>query len=131
MEKKTTSNRTNISPKPITITFFKALSSQGKELYNMFRKAMEGYVLRRHPVKLIEQKDYQMMPTIMACLDSDVVIFDGSIEGNSKQYRAALEMLKKLDHVLIVSRTILPVNFGGIRKGGRSRNNKNRRIRIQ
>ncbi len=119
MEKNiTASNKTNIGPKPITITFFQALSSQGKELYHMFRKAMAGYVLRRHPVKLIEQKDYQMMPTIMACLDSDVVIFDGSIEGDCKQYRAALEMLKKLDHVLIVSRTILPVNFEGIRKGG-------------
>lgn len=62
MEKKiTASNKTNIGPKPITITFFKALSSQGKELYNMFRKAMAGYVLRRHPVKLIEQKDYSKL----------------------------------------------------------------------
>lgn len=110
--------RTNIVLKPITITFIKAVTKQGEELYSMFQNAMEGYVLRGHPVQLVEQKVYKMMPSIIACLDSDVVIFDGSIEGDSEQYRAALELMKYLDHVLIVSRTPLPVNFEGLRNGG-------------
>ena len=111
-------SKTDIARKPIIITFIKALTTQGKELYHMFQNAMEGYVLRGHPVQLIEQKVYKMMPSIIACLDSDVVIFDGSIEGGSEQYRAAIELMKYLDHVLIVSRTPLPVNFEGMRKGG-------------
>jgi len=111
-------SKTDIALKPITITFIKALTTQGKELYNMFQNAMEGHVLRGHPVQLIEQKVYKMMPSIIACLDSDVVIFDASIEGDSEQYRAAIELMKYLDHVLIVSRTPLPVNFEGMRKGG-------------
>lgn len=103
---------------PITIAYFKAPTTQGLELYKMFCRKMEGYVLKGHPVQLIEQKVYKMMPTIMACLDSDVVIFDGSVEGDHEQYRAALEMMKALDHILIVSRTQLPFNFEGMRKGG-------------
>lgn len=119
MKKKiTATNRTNTDLESITITFFKAPTRQGKELYSMFQQAMEGYVLRGHPVKLTEQKDYKMMPVIMACLDADVVIFDGSVEGDGEQYRAALELMKRLDHVLIVSRTLLPVNFEGMRRGG-------------
>lgn len=109
---------TNVGLKPITITFFKALSMQGKELYSMFQEAMNGYMLMGHPVRLIEQNIYKMMPSIIACLDSDVVIFDGSIEDGCEQYRAALELMKCLDHILIVSRTPLPVNFEGMRKGG-------------
>lgn len=111
-------SKNNIALKPITITFIKALTKQGKELYSSFLNAMEGHVLKGHPVQLIEQNVYKMMPSIISCLDSDVVIFDGSIEGSIEQYRAALELMKSLDHVLIVSRTPLPVNFQGMRKGG-------------
>lgn len=103
---------------PITITFFKAPTILGKELFEMFRATMEGYILRGHPVQLKEQRVYKMMPSIVACLDSDIVIFDGTIEGDNEQYRAALEMMKNLDHVLIVSRNPLPFNFEGMRKGG-------------
>ena len=109
---------TDTQMEPITIAFFKAPTTQGLELYRMFCRKMEGYVIKGHPVQLIEQKIYKMMPSIMACLDSDVVIFDGSIEGDHEQYRAALELMKCLDHILIVSRTPLPFNFEGMRKGG-------------
>ncbi len=54
-----------------------------------------------------------------ACLYSDIFIFDGSIEdGLFNQYQFAYEVMKHLDHVLIVSRTELPYNFEGKRKGG-------------
>lgn len=103
---------------PITIAFYKAPTVQGKMLYEMFQTAMEGYILRGHPVQLIEQTEYKMMTAMMSCLDCDVVIFDGSIEGGNEQYRAASELMKGLDHILIVSRTPLPFNFQGMRKGG-------------
>lgn len=110
--------RPDTNKQPITIAFFKAPTTQGLELYTMFCRKMEGYVLRGHPVQLIEQKVYKMRPSLMACLDADVVIFDGSIEGDHEQYRAAIELMKYLDHILIVSRTPLPFNFEGMRKGG-------------
>lgn len=54
-----------------------------------------------------------------ACLYSDIYIFDGSIEeGQFNQYQFAYDLMKHLDHVLIVSRTELPYNLEGRRKGG-------------
>ncbi len=59
------------------------------------------------------------MTTELACFNSDVVIFDGSIEDEKyKQYAGAVELLKGLDYALIVSRTLLPFNFIGFREGG-------------
>lgn len=105
---------------PITISFFKAFSAEGEELFREFQKRMDGsMLLRGHPVRVIEEKVYKMMPAISACFQSDVVIFDGSLEdGKHEQYRAALELMKNLDYVLIVSRTALPFNFMGMRRGG-------------
>lgn len=104
---------------PITIAYFKAFTPQGEELYSLFKTKMSGYILRGHPVKILEQTTYNMMTSILACLNYDVVIFDGSIEDDvHTQYRAAIELMKGLDHVLIVSRTFLPFNFEGMRKGG-------------
>lgn len=68
--------------------------------------------------KLSSLPDCQMC-SFLACLYSDIVIFDGSIEeGIFDQYQFAYDLMKHLDHVLIVSRTELPYNFEGQRKGG-------------
>lgn len=104
---------------PITISYFKAPSNEGKMLFREFRRRVDGSKLRGHPVRIIEEKNYKMRPAITACFNSDVVIFDGSLEdGKYSQYCAALELMKNLDYVLIVSRTVLPFNFMGMRKGG-------------
>lgn len=103
----------------ITISFFQAFSKDGRQLFEDVRQALEGRTLRGFPIKLIEEKEYKMITAIRACLESDVVIFDGSIEDDeNRQYYAAIELMKQLDHVLIVSRTMLPFNFEGMRKGG-------------
>ncbi len=53
------------------------------------------------------------------CFCSDVFIFDASIEDSeASQYRFAYEPMRNLDYVLIVSRTDIPYNFEGRRKGG-------------
>lgn len=68
--------------------------------------------------KLAKLLDYQYC-SFRACLYSDIVIFDGSIENNSfEQYQFAYDLMKHLDYVLIISRTDLPYNFEGRRKGG-------------
>lgn len=108
--------------KPVTIAFFKAPSSKGEELFSLFKERMNHYRLRGYSVIILEQTVYKMMPSILACLNYDVVIFDGSIEDDTnEQYHAAIELMKCLDHVLIVSRTPLPFNFEGMRKGGAPR----------
>lgn len=59
------------------------------------------------------------MASMNACFYKDIIIFDGSIEDDRHdQYRFAYDLMKHLDHVLIVSRTELPYNFEGRRKGG-------------
>lgn len=40
LERKINMDSTNIGLKPITITFFKALTVQGKELYTMFQETI-------------------------------------------------------------------------------------------
>lgn len=110
---------TDHSAKMITISFFQAFSPEGHGLFRDVKQALEGRTLRGLPVKLIEEREYKMMPAIRACLESDLVIFDGSVEdGENRQYYGAIELMKYLDHVLIVSRTMLPYNFEGMRKGG-------------
>ncbi len=103
----------------IMISYFKADSREGEALLHAFRERMAGALLRGHPVRVVEVQEYKMTPAILACFQSDVVIFDGSIEDSeNRQYRAALELMKHLDYVLVVSRTALPFNFSGMRRGG-------------
>ncbi len=106
-------------PDMITISFFQAFSADGRRLFEDVRRALEGRTLRGLPVKLIEEKEYKMEAAMRACMESDAVIFDGSIEDEeNRQYCAAIELMKQLDYVLVVSRTELPFNFEGMRKGG-------------
>lgn len=108
-----------VQKEPITISYFKAFSNEGEALFRAFQERMDGFMLRGHPVRVVEERSYQMAPALSACFNSDAVIFDGSLEDNeNQQYRAALELMKQLDYVLVVSRTVLPFNFSGMRKGG-------------
>ena len=103
---------------PITISIFPAVSQPGQELYELLLKKTENYFIKGYPVKLIK-RNYNMESSLEACFHDDVVIFDGSIEAETNaQYLGALELMKSLDYVLIVSRTFLPYNFEGMRDGG-------------
>lgn len=103
---------------PITISVFPAVSKPGEELYRLLLEKMKDYCIKGYPVKLIK-RDYNMESALEACFYDDVVIFDGSIENQvNEQYYGALELMKLLDYVLIVSRTFLPYAFEGMREGG-------------
>lgn len=52
---------------------------------------------------------------VQACISDDVVILDASIE-DGHNYDIAIP--QGLDHVLVVGRTYLPLNFYGLREGG-------------
>ena len=58
---------------------------------------------------------------ILSCYKDDLVIFDASIEGENHEinnYRLANALQSPLEHVLIVSRTYLPLNIYTYKTGG-------------
>lgn len=97
----------------MTISFFVHKTQQGEELYCLVNSFLtsRGIV----PRKIVMGSQFDMMK---ACIEDDIVIFDASIEGNCENYLAATAQPVVMDHVLVVSRTKLPLNFGGMREGG-------------
>ena len=58
---------------------------------------------------------------ILSCYKDDLVIFDASIEGDNHEinnYRLANALQSPLEHVLVVSRTYLPLNIYTYKTGG-------------
>lgn len=122
----------------LSVVYVKSLSPQGESLRKQVVELFDDFSLRQmkktgvkfeiemmdvvnefleraEPAKVLDCQEMSMK----ACMYADVVIFDGSIEnGNYDQYLFAYDLMKHLDHVLIVSRTDLPYNFEGRRKGG-------------
>ncbi len=99
--------------KQLSLSFFSTQSPNGIALRDAF-------------VQLVKRLDFKLKmsphPTVVdvanACWNDDVVVFDGSIEDEGHNYEIAFEPLKGMRHALIVSRTPLPLNFFGLRKGG-------------
>ena len=91
----------------------------------------EGIALRNEILKIIDTdfQDFDIQVQSFSSLNStqkdvnksslydDLVIFDASVEKNHN-YNCATEQPKVLEHILVISRTYLPINFHGIRKGG-------------
>lgn len=124
----------------ILISYIKSPSKYGESLLNNFQKwvseslnrsrlpdGTEAEIVVEDVVEQVqsEASDKKIMvldcqeASLLACLHSDIIIFDGSIEDeDTSQYRFGYELMKHLDFVLIVSRTELPYNFEGARKGG-------------
>ncbi|HEX9929492.1 MAG TPA: hypothetical protein VGB02_13220 [Pyrinomonadaceae bacterium] len=68
---------------------------------------------------LIHVYDYPVSTSFFLeqCHNTDIIILDATIEDDgSHNYCVAPRMY--MDHVLSVSRTYLPINYGGIRSGG-------------
>ena len=108
----------------LKISYVKAPSAQGDALYEELRKRIEA-ALDGWPIEwnLLNGQGKSLMDrqamSFIACYESDVMIFDGSIEnGDFSQYEYAFDPMRTLNHALIVSRTRLPYNFEGARKGG-------------
>lgn len=124
----------------ILISYIKSPSKYGEALLDNFQKwvseslnksrlpdSTEAEIVVEDVVERVQNKaaDKKVMvldcqeASLLACLRSDIVIFDGSIEDeDTSQYRFGYELMKHLDFVLIVSRTELPYNFEGVAKKG-------------
>ena len=132
----------------ITVTHIAAPSEQGYDLFAKLKNPLEkairercgeevGWVCLNNLGSPEHLPPYLFLRQSMGyfCLHrSDLVIFDGSIDSPlcfkavpeepegagslSSQYEYASSPFLSLEHVLVVSRTKLPYNFEGFRKGG-------------
>ncbi|ELR98910.1 hypothetical protein [Gloeocapsa sp. PCC 73106] len=101
-----------MSAKP-TLAFFPTRSSEGIDLQEQFVPLAEklGFEVQTPSAT---QSNY-----CSACLNSDVVVFDASIEEEGQHnYANATTQQIAMDHILVISRTYLPINFFGLRDGG-------------
>ena len=103
----------------ISITHFQNSSEKGLELSGLIVQEFNNIELNgvKTEVRVVERGN--QFDFVQACLGDDVVIFDGSVEDEKgSNYEAATAQATCMDHVLVVGRTKLPLNFFGLRKGG-------------
>lgn len=122
-----------------TISIFPLPTEKGKELMNgiltnYFHDALKhSYeqescvcyvdIKRSIRIKVYDQTKYSVTTNdcILSCYEDDMVIFDASIEGNDHEhnnYRLANALQCPLEHVIVVSRTYLPLNIYTYKLGG-------------
>lgn len=122
-----------------TISVFPLPTEKGNELLNgiletFFHDALghsyeKGHYIcyvdtkRSIKIKVYDQSKYAVTVNdcILSCYEDDLVIFDASIEGDNceiNNYRLANALQSPLEHVLVVSRTYLPLNFYTYKTGG-------------
>lgn len=80
-------------------------------------------IRRSIKIKVFDQTRYHVIVNdcVLSCYNDDLVIFDGSIEGENNEinnYRLANALQCPIEHVLIVSRTYLPLNIYTYKTGG-------------
>lgn len=80
-------------------------------------------IRRSIKIKVFDQTKYHVTVNdcVLSCYNDDLVIFDGSIEGENHEinnYSLANALQCPIEHVLIVSRTYLPLNIYIYKTGG-------------
>lgn len=122
-----------------TISIFPLPTEKGVELMNgilenYFHDAskhsyeLDGYICyvdikRTIKIKVYDQTKFSVTTNdcILACYKDDMVIFDASIEGENHEfnnYKLANALQCPLEHVMLVSRTYLPLNICTYKTGG-------------
>lgn len=98
---------------PVAVTFFGVRNPEGRCLYELFsRMCKEEFGLTVKYCEGATQTDIYR-----ACTSDDLIVLDASIE-EGHNYAATTAQPMAMDHVLVVSRTYLPLNFYGLREGG-------------
>lgn len=80
-------------------------------------------IKRSIKIKVYDQTKYVVTVNdcIFSCYQDDLVVFDASIEGENHEYnnyRLANALQSPLEHVLVISRTYLPLNIYTYKNGG-------------
>jgi hypothetical protein len=103
----------------ISITLFAASSEEGERFAQLLKQALSNLIIAGRSMHFETVKDANQTELGAAILREDVVIFDGSVEDDiGSNYKAANNLLYAVDHVLVVSRTRLPLNFQPCVLGG-------------
>jgi hypothetical protein len=97
----------------LSMTYFPNQTNSSFELLERFRPIASKYGFNFTVKTNATQTDF-----VKACVQQDVVVFDGSIEGSVHNYAIASAQPMAMEHVLVVSRTYLPINFDPMRSGG-------------
>lgn len=94
----------------LNLSIFPTRSREGIQLHEAIRKLAQdlGYVLNNI------SSDPTPVEYANACQNADVVVLDATIEPKG-QHNYHIAYPTPLDHVLVVSRTHLPLNFYGVR----------------
>lgn len=93
----------------LVLSYFPTHDQDGRALHKIFVPAARklGFTVKEHWDATI--KEYTQ-----ACWNDDVVVLDGTVTGRGfHNYELAIPT--PIDHVLVVSRTYLPINFYGLR----------------
>ncbi len=107
------------SDQAIQVTLFAAPSSEGQEFARLLKQALDGMTLAGQSLRLKVITNGDQRELFTHSLSDDVVIFDGSVEDASGSNYTATNMFPcAFDHVLVVSRTRLPLNFQPFVPGG-------------
>jgi len=95
------------------ISFFTVGNPEGRRLKEMFLETIS----REFDLNVQFVEGGTQLEVHKSCISDDLVIFDASIE-DGHNYAAATAQPMTMDHVLVVSRTYLPLNFYGLRGSG-------------
>ena len=95
-------------------TIFPTMSRDGLELLDALLPITRAFGLKPNVVRSPTQSQ-----VTQACARDDVVLIDATVEPDgSHNYAAMTAQPMAMDHVLVMSRTYLPLNFYGLREGG-------------
>jgi hypothetical protein len=98
----------------LTATIFPTTSAEGVELLEAVLPITQALGV---DTKVIRNPTQTQMTH--ACAKDDVVLIDATVEPDgSHNYAAMTAQPTAMDHVLVMSRTYLPLNFYGLREGG-------------
>jgi hypothetical protein len=105
----------------IIVTCFECPTSEGAELSQRLEQLFQSWTAdgRRLIVQVIRRGTAAQV--LAATVGDDVVILDASLDRGEEvcsHYDSFNAQLLSTDHVIVVSRTMLPLNFFGLRKGG-------------
>src|SRR6185503_9536709 len=97
----------------LKISFFTVGNPEGRRLKEMFLESIS----REFDLNVQFVEGGTQLEVNKSCINDDLVIFDASIE-DGHNYAAATAQPMTMDHVLVVGRTHLPLNFYGLRGSG-------------
>jgi hypothetical protein len=98
----------------LSATIFPTASDDGIELLEAVLPVARAFGLKPKVVRSATQPQMTR-----ACANDDIVLIDATVEPDgSHNYAAMTAQPMGMDHVLVMSRTYLPLNFYGLREGG-------------